>query len=115
MPEEPVIYPVRSVRIYGVPAVMGVRAPKFDEMITVKGAEDASRALGDAGNEQHCPLCNQYFSTIPFMAHAQSCINANAPRWERMRDREPVYKLTKNGEQKRFRPRLFGATPKGGR
>lgn len=111
------LHPVRSALIQGATAVWGVRPPREgDELMSVKHAEDAARALGDAGNEHFCPLCNQYFATIPFMQHAQSCINANAPRWERMRDREPVYHgESLNGGQKRFRPRLFGATPKGGR
>lgn len=82
-------HPKRIVRIEGAVARAFQRAPA--EFTTVQSAEDADRALGDAGNEHHCPLCNQFFGTVAFRAHAPGCITANAPKWERQRDEEPPY------------------------
>lgn len=101
------IYPVRSVLIEGVMAKVWARAPKLDdELMTVTDAESADKALGDPGNTQHCPLCNQYYGTVAFKAHAQSCINANASRWERSLEDEPSYIKTSG---KSFRAKLFGS------
>lgn len=66
-----------------------MRAPT--EVMTVTDAEAASKALGDDGNEHHCPLCNQFFGNVDFQQHAPSCIDTYAPAWERQRDREPPY------------------------
>lgn len=92
--------PFRAVVIQGAQAALFARSPK--EFTTVKSAEDADRALGDPGNTQHCPLCNNFMGTFEFMRHAQSCIDANAPAWERHRDREPGYR-----DQKRFNNRTI--------
>jgi hypothetical protein len=50
------------------------------EAMSVRDAADAAKALGDPENEQNCPLCNEYFSTPAFVAHAADCIRARAPR-----------------------------------
>lgn len=93
-------HPVRMVRIEAAAARAFQRAPR--EFTSVQSAEDADRALGDDGNEHHCPLCNQFYGTQAFKRHAPSCIKANAPRWERQRDLEPPY-----ANIKRFGKRLI--------
>lgn len=113
------LIPVRSASIQGVPARALVK-PIFvgaeHEYRSVKEAADVDRELANPADMNHCPLCNDYFGAEAFKAHAQSCINANVPRWERQRDREPIYAgPSKNGGAKRFRPRLFGASPRKGR
>jgi len=50
------------------------------ETVSVRSAEDADRALGDDGNEHHCPLCNEFYGTEAFKAHAPECIRVRAPR-----------------------------------
>lgn len=108
----------RSVNIIGVPARLIVRpwlvGPR-EEYRSVQDAADLDRERGDPADVNHCPLCNDYFGPEAFARHAQSCINANAPRWERNRDTEPVYagdggRTDNGGDQKRFRPKLFGPT-----
>ena len=79
------LHPVRSATIQGVTASAVVMAlsPKARrplEMMSVKTAEDAAIALGDEGNEHHCPLCNDFFTTAGFVSHAARCIEARAPR-----------------------------------
>lgn len=94
-------HPVRSVNIQGVPAVAWARAP-HGEIMTVGDAVAADKALGDADNLNICPLCHEGFGPRAFKAHAQACINARVPAWERMRARMPRY-----FNQKRFSSRLF--------
>lgn len=97
------LHPVRNAWIQGVPAVAVIRQRLPEgEFMTVQSAEEADRALGDPGNSHHCPLCNQFFGSVAFRAHAPGCIRANAPRWERQRDEEPPY-----AAQKRFGKRLI--------
>ena len=79
------LHPVRSTEIKGAvaEAIMMAVSPKARrplEMMSVKTAEDAALALGDDGNEHHCPLCNDFFTTKGFVAHAKACIEARAPR-----------------------------------
>lgn len=94
------LFPVRDVLIEGAPANLFNRAPQ--EFTSVHDAESADRALGDPGNTQHCPLCNHYFGTEAFVAHAPGCIRARAGVWERQRDEEPPY-----AAQKRFGQRTI--------
>lgn len=113
------IYPVRSVAVQGVPAVAVVSAHALrpgDEIRAVKDAGDADRERQSPADSNHCPLCNQVFGPVAFAAHAQDCINARAGRWEKQRDRQPIYNgPSKNGgAKKRFRPLLFGRTPRKG-
>ena len=82
-------HPKRMVVIQGAAARAFQRAPK--EFRTVSEAGDADAALGDDGNEHHCPLCNEFFGTQAFKRHAASCIKTRAPAWERQRDRAPGY------------------------
>lgn len=96
------LYPVRNAIIHAKPAVLVFNHLPEGEITTVQDAEAADRALADEGNTHHCPLCNQFYGTIAFKAHAPSCIQANAPRWERQRDEEPPY-----AAKKRFGRRLI--------
>lgn len=80
-------YPTRSVRIVGTSAAAALNLYTTNQhvrnnlaAIPVSTAEDIAMALGDDGNEHLCPLCNEYFASLPFAAHAQACINARAPR-----------------------------------
>ncbi len=77
--------PVRNATVIGVPAeaisfALSPAKRRPLEMMSVKTAEDAALALGDDGNEHHCPLCNDFFTTKGFVAHARACIEARAPR-----------------------------------
>lgn len=72
------------------------RAPT--DFVSVQSAADADKALGDPGNTHHCGLCNDFFGTEAFKAHAPSCIKANAGRYEANAPREPRY-----AKSKRFR------------
>lgn len=104
------LYPVRSANVIGVPAVAVIRpllvGPK-EEYRSVKEAEDIDRERSQPADVNHCPLCNEYFGPAAFLAHAQDCINTRAPKWERQRDREPIYNgPSKNGGLKRFGKRL---------
>ncbi len=83
-------YPFRMVQIQGATAEAFKRAPQ--ETMTVKGAEDMDRALGDPGNSQHCGLCNEFFGIRAFVQHAPGCIVKNGPAWERQRDIEPPHR-----------------------
>ena len=79
------LHPLRSANIQGVTAeaLSYMASPKKRrplEMMSVKTAEDAAIALGDDGNEHHCPLCNDFFTTKGFVAHARRCIEARVPR-----------------------------------
>lgn len=51
-----------------------------DDLVSVHDAAGMDKALGDPGNTQHCPLCNEYMGTELFIAHAPACIQARAPR-----------------------------------
>lgn len=78
-------YPVISATIRGVTArgvLMLMRAPIpiGVELMSVKDAEDVDRAMSDPENLHCCPLCNDFFKTFAFRAHAQECIDARAPR-----------------------------------
>lgn len=78
-------YPVVSATIQGVAArgvllLMRHPIPVGDELMSVKEAEDVDRALSDPENLHCCPLCNEFFRTYAFRAHAQQCIDARAPR-----------------------------------
>lgn len=50
------------------------------DVLSVKDEMDAAKALGDPENEHCCPLCDEYFPTNAFIAHAPQCILARAPR-----------------------------------
>ncbi len=77
-------YPVRSVRIPGVTArafqILRNPMPRPDEVRTVKEATELDKASFQDGDEHHCPLCNEFFGSRAFKAHAQQCIDARAPR-----------------------------------
>lgn len=80
-----IVYPRRDVIIQGQAArgLFYARNPNSRrelETMSVKTIEDAALALGDLGNEHHCPLCNDFFPTLAFVAHASRCIQARAPR-----------------------------------
>jgi hypothetical protein len=106
------IWPVRDALIHGAPAALFSRAPNADDFMSVRDAEAADRALGDPGNTQHCPLCNEFLGTEAFRKHAPACILARAGVWERQRDEEPPY-----AAQKRFGKRTIvsGFDPSGER
>ena len=79
------LYPVRSVNIQGATAeafsyMASPSRRRPLEVMSVKTIEDAALALGDDGNEHHCPLCNDFFTTKGFVAHARRCIEARVPR-----------------------------------
>lgn len=75
---------VRSVTIAAPVAKAIIRMGKINrgelEVMSVKDEMDAAKALGDPENEHCCPLCNEYFPTNAFVAHAAPCILARAPR-----------------------------------
>lgn len=78
-----VTFPVRSVRIQGARAmavIASMQDPARFPVMSVKDAADADKALADPENSHNCPLCNGYFSTELFKAHAQQCIDIHAPR-----------------------------------
>lgn len=87
------LFPVRSVLIHGEAARAWerARARQEDEAISVHDAESIDKALGDPGNTQCCPLCNELFGTAAFVRHAESCIELRAPKWRRQRDRVPPF------------------------
>ena len=106
-------YPVRSVLIHGeaARAWMRARAEQRETSISVHDAETAAKALGDEGNSQHCPLCNEYLSTAVFVQHAAQCIEARGRAWRNQRDRDPGFRdLFRVGK----RLIVFGHTPGGG-
>lgn len=78
------IHPVRFVNIKGAiaqaAALVRRPIPAPTELMSVKDAVDIDKALGDPMNAHCCPLCNDYFSSMAFRAHAQQCIDARAPR-----------------------------------
>ena len=71
-------YPVRTVRVEGAVARAFQGAPP--EYRTVREAADVDRERQAPADSNHCPLCNEYFGPEAFVAHAQDCINARAPR-----------------------------------
>ena len=87
-------YPVRSVLIHGeaARAWMRARAEQRETSISVHDAETAAKALGDEGNSQHCPLCNEFFSTPVFVNHAAQCIELRGRKWRNQRDRDPGFR-----------------------
>lgn len=82
MPEE-IIYPKLSTNIRGATArALGFiqRPPDQQFIMPVRDAIEIDKALSDPGNTQHCPLCDDFFGTEAFIAHAQQCIDIHAPR-----------------------------------
>ena len=51
-----------------------------EHAVPVKDAMAAAKALADPENEHCCPLCNEFFPTLAFVAHARQCIEARMPR-----------------------------------
>lgn len=93
------IHLVREVRIQGTAAqalqlindkrarqeledlgVAGVHRRQKLQAMVVRDERDAVIALADRENEQHCPLCNEFFDTESFIAHGPQCATARAPR-----------------------------------
>lgn len=74
----------RSVEIEAPTAKAFILISKINrgeaELMSVSTEFEAAVALGDPENEQHCPLCNEYFPTAAFVAHAPQCIRARARR-----------------------------------
>ena len=79
----------RTVRIEGVTAramalIQNPSPPRNPErpreMMSVRDAIDADKAMSDPDNMHHCPLCNDEFGTAAFAAHASECIDKHAPR-----------------------------------
>lgn len=106
-------YPVRSVLIHGeaARAWMRARAEQRETSISVHDAETAAKALGDDGNEQHCPLCNEFMATAVFVRHAAQCIDLRGRKWRGQRDRDPGFAdLSRVGR----RLIVFGHDPEGG-
>lgn len=103
--------PKQSVLIQGAvaPALIGLFPKAFSPQTfaKVETPEEIAKAKDyrEEGDEHHCPFCKQYYNWADLKAHAQGCINAHAPAWERQLDEEP-----RHNSIIQFRPKVFGPT-----
>ena len=107
----------RSANVLGVPASLILRPVRHgpaDDFRTVASAADVDREIRHPAKLNHCPLCDGVFGPEAFWRHAQTCLNAYAPAWERQQEDEPIYhgdagvKSTYDGKPRRFRGVVFG-------